>query len=192
MYMKINNAVKLKLFFGIYIINNIDCVWHSLSFFRLLDPKEDDAEGKGKIILKVGKLAKKAAAAAESRKHDTDQSEDTSESSTNLDDEMNQYEDLFTAVMTATDTENRPLHTDFQLLPSRKKYPEYYEVIDNPIDLKTIAIKIQNSEYTNLNDMEKDLNLLTKNACLFNEPGSQIYKNAKALKKVRFYLEQLF
>lgn len=153
-------------------------------YSRIVDNKDED-EAKGKIILKVGKLARKAAAAAEARKHDTDQSEDTSESSTNPDDEMNQYEDLFTAVMTATDTDNRPLHTDFQLLPSKKKYPEYYEVIDNPIDLKTIAIKIQNGEYANLNEMEKDLTLMTKNACLFNEPGSLIYKNAKALKKVR-------
>lgn len=32
--------------------------------------------------------------------------------------------------------------------------------------------------------MEKDLLLLTKNACTFNEPGSQIYKDAKALKKI--------
>jgi hypothetical protein len=30
------------------------------------------------------------------------------------------YEDLFTAVMMATDQDNRPLHTVFQLLPSKK------------------------------------------------------------------------
>lgn len=150
----------------------------------MVDNREgEEVEAKGKIILRVGKLARKAAA-AEAKKHDTDQSEDTSETSTNPDEDMNQFEDLFTAVMTATDLENRPLHIDFQLLPSKKKYPEYYEVIENPIDLKTIAIKIQNNEYASLNEMEKDLTLMTKNACLFNEPGSQIYKNAKALKKV--------
>jgi len=31
--------------------------------------------------------------------------------------------------------------------------------------------------------MEKDLVLMTKNACTYNEPGSQIYKDAKALRK---------
>ncbi|KAL3278904.1 hypothetical protein HHI36_016424 [Cryptolaemus montrouzieri] len=117
-------------------------------------------------------------------KMDIDHSEDTSESSINLDEEMSIYEELFTAVMTATDAENKPLHTVFQLLPSKKKYPEYYEHIDNPIDLRMIATKIQNNEYSNLNDLEKDLILMTTNACLFNEPGSQIYKNAKALKKI--------
>lgn len=150
----------------------------------LVDGKDEDADSKAKIILRVGKLAKKAAA-AEARKFDADQSEDTSETSTNPDEDMAQYEDYFTAIMTATDPENRPLHTDFQLLPSKKKYPEYYDVIDSPMDLRMVAAKIQNGEYTSLNEMEKDLNLITKNACAFNEPGSQIYKNAKLLKKVR-------
>nr|CAD7398151.1 unnamed protein product [Timema cristinae] len=98
--------------------------------------------------------------------------------------DMNQYEELFTAVMMATDPDNRSLHTVFQLLPSKKRYPEYYEVIENPVDLKMIATKIQQNKYTTLSEMEKDLLQMTKNACLFNEPGSQIYKDAKALKKI--------
>lgn len=147
------------------------------------DPKslEDSSEGKGKIILKVGKLARKAAAAAEGKKDDA---EDASETSSNFDDELGYCEDLFTAVMTAMDQDNRPLHLVFQLLPSKKRYPKYYEVIDNPIDLRTIAIKIQQNKYTSLNEMEKDLLLMTRNACTFNEPGSQIYKDAKALRKI--------
>lgn len=157
---------------------------HSFIICRLLDPNEDNDAIKGKIILKVGKLARKAAAAAEAKKQDIDLAEDTSESSTNPDDDSNLLEDLFTAVMMATDADNRPLHTQFQLLPSKKKYPEYYDVIETPIDLKIIATKIQNAEYSNLADMEKDLLLMAKNACHFNEPGSQIYKDAKALKKV--------
>lgn len=57
-------------------------------------------------------------------------------------------------------------------------------MIDNPIDLRGIARKIQDSKYLSLNDMEKDLLLMTRNACTFNEPGSQIYKDAKALRKI--------
>lgn len=56
---------------------------------------------------------------------------------------FNQLEELFSAIMMAKDGDDRPIHTVFQLLPSRKKYPSYYEVIDNPIDLKMIATKIQ-------------------------------------------------
>lgn len=85
--------------------------------------------------------------------------------------------------MTAN-ADGRPLYTAFQFLPSKRRYPEYFSVIDNPIDLKTIAQKIQGGEYTNLNELEKDLQMMVRNACHFNEPGSQIYKDAKTLKKV--------
>lgn len=39
-------------------------------------------------------------------------------------------------------------------------------------------------EYANLAEMEKDLLQMCRNAWTFNEPGSQIYKDAKTLKKV--------
>lgn len=39
-----------------------------------------------------------------------------------------QYEELFNVVMTATDDNKKLLNTHFQLLPSKSKYPEYYEV----------------------------------------------------------------
>ncbi|XP_018906134.2 protein polybromo-1 isoform X2 [Bemisia tabaci] len=158
---------------------------------RVLEEKaaDDDAastDSKGKIILRVGKLARKAKEAAEKRNEkDMLDSEENSETSTNPEDELNFCEDLFTAVMTATDGDtNRPLHLVFQLLPSKKRYPKYYEVIDNPIDLRMIARKIQEGKYSSLGEMEKDLLLMTKNACTFNEPGSQIYKDAKTLKKL--------
>lgn len=47
-----------------------------------------------------------------------------------------------------------------------------------------IAKKIQANHYNHINELEKDLMLMAKNACTFNTPGSPIYKDAKALKKV--------
>lgn len=152
---------------------------------------EEGPEAKGKLILKVGRLAKKASSAAASVDSEDDESEesrDTFNSSlsrpVSTTDEDNQFEELFSAVMSATSGDGRLLHSPFQLLPSRKSYPDYYQVIENPIDLKQIAVKIQSNEYGTLADLEKDLNLMTKNACTYNEPGSQIYKDAKMLKKI--------
>ncbi|EDW84391.1 uncharacterized protein Dwil_GK13168 [Drosophila willistoni] len=102
-----------------------------------------------------------------------------------LEDDYNPYEELFASVMTATDpTSDRPMHHMFQLLPSKKIYPDYYDVIEHPIDLRLIATKIQMNAYSSLMEMERDLLQMTKNACLFNEPGSEIYKDAKALKRI--------
>ncbi|GFS52567.1 retrovirus-related Pol polyprotein from transposon TNT 1-94 [Trichonephila clavipes] len=98
--------------------------------------------------------------------------------------EESAYEELFTTVMTAADMEGRALSTMFQLLPSRTLYPEYYKVIHEPIDLKMIAQKIVNNEYRSLCEMEKNLIQMIKNAKIFNEPGSQIYKDAATLRKI--------
>lgn len=57
-------------------------------------------------------------------------------------------------------------------------------MIENPVDLKTIARRIQEGAYASLLEMERDLMLMCRNACQFNEPGSQIYKDAKILKKI--------
>ncbi|XP_025107191.1 protein polybromo-1-like isoform X11 [Pomacea canaliculata] len=98
-------------------------------------------------------------------------------------DDSEEYEQLFAAVMTARDGE-RNISEIFQLLPSRVKYPEYYQVIKNPIDLKMIATKIQDGKYSKLDDLERDLNLMIRNAQTYNEPKSIIFKDACTLKKI--------
>ena len=65
-----------------------------------------------------------------------------------------------------------------------QRYPDYYKVIKDPIDLKTIACKIQDGEYRSLDELEEDFGLMVKNAQTFNEPGSQIYKDARAIQKI--------
>ncbi|XP_043236297.1 protein polybromo-1-like isoform X4 [Amphibalanus amphitrite] len=64
------------------------------------------------------------------------------------------------------------------------KLPQYYDVIKQPMDLKMVAQRIQASEYSSLSELEADLQLVFRNACTFNEPGSQIYKDAKVLRKL--------
>lgn len=60
-------------------------------------------------------------------------------------------------------------------------YPNYYDVIKEPIDLKMIAKKIQDNEYRSLDDMDRDVSLMVQNAKTFNEPKSLIYKVSKVL-----------
>lgn len=50
--------------------------------------------------------------------------------------------------------------------------------------MRLIATKVQTNAYSNLQEMERDLLQMVKNACQFNEPGSQIYKDARTLKKI--------
>uniref|UniRef100_A0A673GW71 Protein polybromo-1 n=1 Tax=Sinocyclocheilus rhinocerous TaxID=307959 RepID=A0A673GW71_9TELE len=72
----------------------------------------------------------------------------------------------------------------FQRLPSKVQYPDYYAVIKEPIDLKTIAQRIQMGFYKSVNHMTKDIDLLVRNAKTYNEPGSQVFKDANTIKKI--------
>lgn len=93
-------------------------------------------------------------------------------------------DDLIQEINEAADADGRIISAMFQILPPKSKFKDYYEMITNPIDMKTIEGKHRNHEYRNLNDLEKDLLLMVRNAKTYNKPGSQIYKDANTLKKL--------
>ncbi|XP_015202665.1 protein polybromo-1 isoform X5 [Lepisosteus oculatus] len=93
-------------------------------------------------------------------------------------------EQLLEAVVTHTEPSGRLISELFQKLPSKVHYPDYYAIIKEPIDLKTIAQRIQMGHYKSVTAMAKDIDLLTKNAKTYNEPGSQVFKDANNIKKL--------
>ncbi|XP_064422186.1 protein polybromo-1 isoform X1 [Latimeria chalumnae] len=93
-------------------------------------------------------------------------------------------EQLLEAIVTATDTSGHLVSELFQKLPSKVQYPDYYAIIKEPIDLKIIAQRIQTRYYKSIHAMAKDIDLLTKNAKTYNEPGSQVFKDANTIKKI--------
>ncbi|XP_071983349.1 protein polybromo-1 isoform X6 [Engystomops pustulosus] len=93
-------------------------------------------------------------------------------------------EQLLEALTTAADPTGRLISELFQKVPSKVHYPDYYAIIKDPIDLKTISQRIQSGYYKTLNAMAKDIDLLAKNAKTYNEPGSQVFKDANTIKKL--------
>lgn len=93
-------------------------------------------------------------------------------------------EQLLESVTTATDPNGRLISELFQKVPSKVHYPDYYAIIKEPIDLKTISQRIQSGHYKTVNAMAKDIDLLAKNAKTYNEPGSQVFKDANNIKKI--------
>uniref|UniRef100_A0A1A7XRQ9 Protein polybromo-1 n=2 Tax=Iconisemion striatum TaxID=60296 RepID=A0A1A7XRQ9_9TELE len=92
-------------------------------------------------------------------------------------------EQLLDAVVSYTEPSGRLVSELFQKLPSKIQYPDYYAIIKEPIDLKIIAQKIQLGHYRSVGAMAKDIDLLVKNAKTYNEPGSQVFKDANTIKK---------
>lgn len=86
---------------------------------------------------------------------------------------------------------NRQLALIFMKLPSKTEYPDYYELIKNPIDMEKIAHKLKNNGYSSVNELASDFILMFDNACKYNEPDSQIYKDALILHRVCLQTKQM-
>ncbi|XP_055016396.1 protein polybromo-1 isoform X2 [Boleophthalmus pectinirostris] len=93
-------------------------------------------------------------------------------------------EQLLDAVVSYAEPSGRVISKLFQQLPSKVQYPDYYAIIKEPIDLKTVSQKIQMGQYRSVHGMSKDIDLLVKNAKTYNEPGSQVFKDANSIKKI--------
>jgi protein polybromo-1 len=88
---------------------------------------------------------------------------------------------LYETLRDYKDTKGRQLSLIFLRLPNMKEFPDYYEVIKRPIDFEKIGAKLKQGLYQNLESCFDDFALMFDNACKFNEPDSQIYKDALTL-----------
>ncbi|KAF0526036.1 ATP-dependent helicase STH1/SNF2 [Gigaspora margarita] len=66
-------------------------------------------------------------------------------------------------------------------LPSRKKYPYYYQQIEHPIAINLIRQKISRDEYSSAEQFKNDVYLMFDNARTFNIEGSQVYSDAEMM-----------
>ena len=80
------------------------------------------------------------------------------------------------AVMKYEDSDGIELAQPFWKLPSKKKLPEYYKVIDNPMDIAKIREKVEQEEYAGLVAFEKDFTLVWENARKYNKEDSAIFQ----------------
>lgn len=87
----------------------------------------------------------------------------------------NRMKVLFAAVAEAREVgSGRRLCDLFMVKPSKKDYPDYYKVILEPMDLRTVEHNIRSDKYTTEHAMVEDMKLMFRNARHFNEEGSQV------------------
>lgn len=72
----------------------------------------------------------------------------------------------------------------FMEKPSKKLYPDYYDVILEPIDFLEIESKIRNDQYRNDQEVISDFKLMFSNCRHFNEENSTIFEDANLLEKL--------
>ena len=79
------------------------------------------------------------------------------------------------------DVQNRGIIDPFLELPPRNDYPDYYQLIKNPICMKQIETKINKKQYQSLKQFRADIALLCNNCRQYNEDGSILYQDANLI-----------
>ncbi|CAJ0957527.1 unnamed protein product, partial [Mesorhabditis belari] len=64
------------------------------------------------------------------------------------------------------------------------EFPNYHQIVKNPIDLSIIENRLRSQCYSSHIDLHADLQLMVSNAKLFNQKGSAIYQCAEAIEAV--------
>ncbi|GLB35855.1 putative bromo domain containing protein [Lyophyllum shimeji] len=91
---------------------------------------------------------------------------------------------LWQTVKDAVNKEGRTLSLDFLRRPSKRLYPDYYQVIQRPIALDDIKKQLDNDGYPTLEAVRQDFELCFNNAKQYNMKESDIWRDAKDLLKL--------
>ncbi|XP_076465119.1 uncharacterized protein LOC143296954 isoform X2 [Babylonia areolata] len=73
------------------------------------------------------------------------------------------FNNIYNSVASFRDEEGNIIASPLMVLPSRKKYPDYYQTIAEPIDLTTIRNNIKRGFYNDIHSFDADFSRLFKN-----------------------------
>ena len=62
--------------------------------------------------------------------------------------------------------------------PCEETYPDYYSIINNPMDMETIKKRIESNSYKTLKKFKSDVNLMFDNCIAYNDPTSILHQDA--------------
>jgi len=87
----------------------------------------------------------------------------------------------FVKEITDPNDANRKLCEPFMTLPSKKLYPDYFQIIKKPLCLNKIEKNLE--KYVDLEDFALEIKILFKNATVYNADGSLLFNDANYIIK---------
>jgi hypothetical protein len=72
----------------------------------------------------------------------------------------------------------------FMKLPSRRDYPDYFQIIKTPMSMEKIKAKLEKKLYASHAEFGREFSLIFSNAMEYNRQDSQIYLDAQMLQVV--------
>ena len=100
--------------------------------------------------------------------------------------------ELWNTVTKSKDENNELLCIPFLTMPSKRKVPEYYTRVVDPIDLSVIEQNIANGVYKTPDSFNTDMNLLFSNAIKYYGRTSENGIAATRLKKIYVECKKLY
>ncbi|ESO96362.1 hypothetical protein LOTGIDRAFT_143999 [Lottia gigantea] len=94
------------------------------------------------------------------------------------------FNKVYDTVANYKDEDDNILATPLMNLPNKKKCPDYYKIIDEPVDLTTIRNQIQTGEYETLDSLDKDVLQLFRNVERYCGRKSDMGRLVLKLRKV--------
>ncbi|CAL1697367.1 unnamed protein product [Somion occarium] len=94
------------------------------------------------------------------------------------------FNECYRAVLTCEDETGRKRCELFKELPDKREYPDYYQLIKQPIALSTLRKRLSSNYYKNVLDFREDWRLMFNNARTYNQEGSWVYVDAEEMEKV--------
>lgn len=94
------------------------------------------------------------------------------------------FRELWKFVVEAKDKDGTILSTPFMSLPTKRKLPDYYQKITDPIDLQTIEQNIDNGLYRSVESFDSDMCRLIDNAVKYYHRTSDLGITATRLRKI--------
>jgi hypothetical protein len=82
---------------------------------------------------------------------------------------------------TSNPTDHFTFHRNFYEKPSRRQYPDYYQLIQRPTSLTDIKKQVEKGRFSTWDAFITEMRLIWSNAKLYNDDGSPIYLFAEAL-----------
>ncbi|KAJ7102506.1 SNF2-family ATP dependent chromatin remodeling factor snf21 [Mycena belliarum] len=94
------------------------------------------------------------------------------------------FAECYRVVVSCEDADGRKRCDLFRELPDKHEYPNYYQLITQPIALSHLRKRAQGPYYKDMQQYRNDWSLMFNNARTFNQEGSWVYIDADEMEKV--------
>ncbi|CAK7893406.1 nuclear protein Sth1p/NPS1 [[Candida] anglica] len=143
---------------------------------------DDNEEGNGKVPKKRARRSRTPQTFGEEEEEDLDGEVDKS------DGDENDIQERGSAIIEElcnlkAESDGHNISDIFLDLPAKKHYPDYYQIIKNPVSINQLKRKLKQDKIESIDQLLDELRTMCTNAKTYNEEGSWVYVDAETVEE---------